>query len=85
MSAEELEARKKKRQEAAAKRARLMEEKKKAKVEAEHKKRYGLCTISTTCKLMSVTVYSRNVCPIDKNKSWSVSTLADGAGDEGRR
>ncbi|XP_075293202.1 chromodomain-helicase-DNA-binding protein 1-like isoform X2 [Opisthocomus hoazin] len=39
LSAEELEARRKKLQEAAAKRARLMEEKKKAKVEAEHKKK----------------------------------------------
>ncbi|XP_039244871.1 chromodomain-helicase-DNA-binding protein 1-like isoform X2 [Pipra filicauda] len=38
-SAEELEARTKKRQEAAAKRARLMEEKKAAKAEAEHKKK----------------------------------------------
>ncbi|XP_027537245.1 chromodomain-helicase-DNA-binding protein 1-like isoform X1 [Neopelma chrysocephalum] len=38
-SAEELEARAKKRQEAAAKRARLMEEKKAAKAEAEHRKK----------------------------------------------
>ena len=45
LSAEELEARRKKLQEAAAKRARLMEEKKKAKVEAEHKKKYGLYCI----------------------------------------
>uniref|UniRef100_A0A8D0G2X6 Chromodomain helicase DNA binding protein 1 like n=1 Tax=Strix occidentalis caurina TaxID=311401 RepID=A0A8D0G2X6_STROC len=39
LSAEELEARRKKRQEATAKRARLMEEKKAAKAEAEHKKK----------------------------------------------
>ncbi|XP_065493811.1 chromodomain-helicase-DNA-binding protein 1-like isoform X1 [Caloenas nicobarica] len=39
LSAEDLEARKKQRQEAAAKRARLMEEKKAAKAEAEHKKK----------------------------------------------
>ncbi|XP_068814517.1 chromodomain-helicase-DNA-binding protein 1-like isoform X2 [Struthio camelus] len=39
LSAEELEARRRKRQETAAKRARLMEEKRKAKAEAEHKKK----------------------------------------------
>lgn len=44
-----------------------------------------VCTVSTTCKLMSVTLYSRNVCLIDENKSCSVSTLAGGTGDEGRR